>query len=77
MQCGFDRGLQPDHIVGANEINGQVFFFVSWKNPKNNEFEEFWVKATEIYEKAPQVAITFFEKNVVFTKSENTEISDF
>lgn len=69
-KIGFNRGLEPHHILGAREINKKLMFFIVWKDPENNEpTPEFdMVAATEVYEKAPQIAINFFEKHLIIPK---------
>lgn len=54
---GFDRGLEPDHIVGATEQNGKLMFLVAWKGTEVADLLE----STVVYKKCPQLAIKFFE----------------
>lgn len=64
---GFDRGLEPYHILGANKVDNNLVFYIVWKNPETGEPMSNYemVYATEVYQKAPQLAISFFEKNLV------------
>ncbi|XP_022177461.1 skin secretory protein xP2-like [Myzus persicae] len=56
-KVGFDRGLEPDRIVGATEVNGQLMFLIAWKNAEIADLLE----APVIYKRCPQLAIQFFE----------------
>lgn len=29
---GFNRGLQPDKIIGATDSSGELMFLLKWKN---------------------------------------------
>lgn len=68
---GFQRGLEPHHIQGATFSNHKLMFVIVWKNPEtaepitdNNMLDV--VFATEVYEKYPQLAISFFEDRIEF-----------
>lgn len=64
---GYDHGFEPDHIIGANEEDDVVIFFVEWKLSENGLLVgQNWIEAREIYEKHPQVAIQFFEEHLQF-----------
>ncbi|XP_026816149.1 chromobox protein homolog 3-like [Rhopalosiphum maidis] len=63
-KVGFDRGLEPDHIVGATEQNGKLMFLIAWKNSVDGEAD--LLEAKEIYEKCPQLAIKFFEDRLIY-----------
>ncbi|XP_008185941.1 skin secretory protein xP2 isoform X2 [Acyrthosiphon pisum] len=56
-KVGFDRGLEPDHIVGATEQDGKLMFLIAWKNSEVADLLE----STVVYDRAPQIAIQFFE----------------
>lgn len=58
---GFDRGLEPDYIIGATEQNEKLMFLVVWKNSKEADL----IEAKDMYDKFPQVAIKFFQDNFV------------
>jgi len=66
-KVGFDRGLEPDHIVGATEVDGKLKFLIAWKNSEVADLLE----ATMIYEKCPQIAIQFFEARLRYCRPDN------
>ncbi|XP_050062166.1 heterochromatin protein 1-like isoform X1 [Aphis gossypii] len=66
-KVGYDRGLEPDHIVGATEKNGKLMFLIEWKNSIDGEAD--LVEAKEVYKRSPQIAIQFFEKRICFIHS--------
>jgi len=67
-RVGFNRGLEPDHIVGATEEDGKLMFLIAWKNSVDGEAD--LLEASEIYEKCPQLAIKFFEERLVYVPPE-------
>jgi len=65
---GYEHGFEPNHIIGANEEDDELIFFVEWKLSKNGLLVgSDWIEAKEIYEKHPQIAIQFFEDNLQFS----------
>jgi len=65
-KVGFDRGLEPDHIVGATEVNGKLMFLIAWKNSEVADLLE----STVVYKKCPQLAIQFFEARLKYCPNE-------
>ncbi|XP_025191220.1 sialidase-like isoform X2 [Melanaphis sacchari] len=65
---GFDRGLEPDHIVGATEKDGKLMFLIAWKNSVDGEAD--LLESTEIYNRCPQIAIKFFEDRLIYIPPE-------
>ncbi|XP_022182456.1 uncharacterized protein LOC111042219 [Myzus persicae] len=63
---GFDRGLEPDHIIGAVQVNGKLMFLMAWKNAEIADLLE----ATVVYHRCPQIAIQFFEPLLRFVPNE-------
>ena len=59
---GFDKGLEPQEILGATEINRKLHYLIKWKNQKNNEY----VSSKQARHKCPELVIEFFEKNSVY-----------
>jgi len=59
-KVGFDRGLEPDHIVGATEEDGKLMFLIAWKNSEVADL----LDCNVVYDRAPQIAIEFFESRL-------------
>uniref|UniRef100_A0A2S2NZP3 Chromobox 1 n=1 Tax=Schizaphis graminum TaxID=13262 RepID=A0A2S2NZP3_SCHGA len=66
-KVGFDRGLEPDRIVGTTEDKGKLMFLIAWKNSVDGEAD--LLEAKEIYEKYPQLAINYFAERAEFVPS--------
>ncbi|ODM96523.1 Heterochromatin protein 1 [Orchesella cincta] len=62
---GFDRGLEADEILGANNENGGINVLIKWKG--NNGVE--MVPTSVARFKCPDVLIKFYEENFIFAMS--------
>lgn len=58
---GFQRGLEPDQILGASNVPGELMLLMQWKN---GELE--LVCSKDAKEKCPQLVIDFYEKHVMW-----------
>ncbi|XP_015370725.1 PREDICTED: proline-rich receptor-like protein kinase PERK12 [Diuraphis noxia] len=67
-KVGFDRGLEPDHIVGATEENGKLMFLIAWKDSNVADLLE----STVIYKRCPQLAIQFFEARLRYCPNDES-----
>ncbi|ODM89248.1 Heterochromatin protein 1 [Orchesella cincta] len=62
---GFDRGLEVDEIIGANNENGGINVLVKWKGENGVEM----VPSSVARFKCPDVLIKFYEENFIFAMS--------
>lgn len=58
----FEIGLEPDKIIGATEVNGELAFLVQWKS--TNKAQLIPSKLARI--KCPQLVIDFYEQRLTW-----------
>ena len=58
----FEFGLEPDKIIGATEVNGELAFLVQWKC--TNKAQLIPSKLARI--KCPQLVIDFYEQRLTW-----------
>jgi len=66
---GFDRGRQPEKIMGATDSSGELMFLVKWKDTDDADL----VPSRIANVRCPQIVIAFYEERLSWRQSNDDD----